>query len=425
MEVSINTQLLKHLEQHKLIHDRQYGFRHKRSTADLLSFVTNSWNKSLELHGESQIVALDISKAFDQVWHDALLNKLPSYGLPPKLCVWTSNFLSNRTLSVVVDGYCSAFHNINAGVLQGSVLAPTLFLLHINDLLSATKNPIHSFADDSTLHSSFSFAKPVSNHLLETSRNAMQISLSQDIQTILDWGAKNLVQFNALKTQACNISHKKSTNTNAITMSGQTLQNNDTFNLVGVTFEQDLRWDKHISSIASAASKKLGFLFRAKKYFTSSNLYTLYVAQIRPSLEYCSHVWGAAPPTTLNILDSVQRRAIRLINDPALTDRLPSLAHRRAVGDLSLFYRYFYGLCSNELNSIIPPVIVPSRQTRGASGLHPFAVTLKTSRTSHFDRTFIPRVSRLWNGLPSHAFPSSPNLQTFKSRINKLPLVLL
>ena len=66
MEVSINTQVLKHLEQHKLIHDRQYGFRHKRSTAGF----TNTWNKSLELLGESQIVALDISKAFDQVWHD-------------------------------------------------------------------------------------------------------------------------------------------------------------------------------------------------------------------------------------------------------------------------------------------------------------------------------------------------------------------
>ena len=93
-------------------------------------------------------------------------------------------------------------------------------------------------------------------------------------------------------------------------MSGQILQNNDPFNLVGVTFEQDLRWDKHISSIASAASKKLGFLFHAKKYFTSANLYTLYVAQVRLSLEYCYHIWGAAPPTTLSILDCIQRRAI-------------------------------------------------------------------------------------------------------------------
>nr|CAH7758250.1 unnamed protein product [Callosobruchus chinensis] len=58
---------------------------------------------------------------------------------------------------------------------------------------------------------------------------------------------------------------------------------------------------------------------RAKKYFSLSNLLTLYKAQIEPSLEYCSHIWGAAAPTTQSILDAVQRRAIRLIGDPALT----------------------------------------------------------------------------------------------------------
>nr|CAH7756697.1 unnamed protein product [Callosobruchus chinensis] len=77
----------------------------------------------------------------------------------------------------------------------------------------------------------------------------------------------------------------------------------------------------------------------ARKFFSPSNLLTLYEAQIRPSLEYCSHIWGAAAPTTLSILDAVQRRAIQLIGDPALTCHLQLLSHRRAVGDLSLFYR--------------------------------------------------------------------------------------
>jgi len=145
-----------------------------------------------------------------------------------------------------------------------------------------------------------------------------------------------------------------------------------------------------------------------------------YIAQIRASLKYCSHIWGAAVPTTSNILDSLQRRAIRLINnDSALTDKLPSLAQRRAVSDRSFFSIYFHGLCSDELTSIMPPVVVSGRQTR----FHPFAVSLATSKTSHFDRTFVPRVSRLLNRLPPHVFPSLPNLQTFKSRINKLPLV--
>jgi len=260
---------------------------------------------------------------------------------------------------------------------------------------------------------------------LDDKRRSMHMSLSRDLQIILDWGTKNLVQFNASKTQSCSLSHKKSTNIHPIFMNGASLQNKESFNLVGVAFEHDLSWHGHITSIATSAAKKLGFLFRARRYFSSLNLYTLYVSQIRPCLEYCSHVWGAAPPSTLSILDSIQRKAIRLIDDPVLTGRLRSLAHRRAVGDLSLFYRYFHRLCSEELASIIPPLAARSRVTRGANRMHPYTVQLQKPRTSHYLRSFIPRVSRLWNSLPADVFPSSPNLQSFKSRINRLQLTSL
>nr|CAH7758446.1 unnamed protein product [Callosobruchus chinensis] len=118
---------------------------------------------------------------------------------------------------------------------------------------------------------------------------------------------------------------------------------------------------------------------KARKYFSPSNLLTLYKAQIRPSLEYCSHIWEAAAPTTLSIIDAVQRRAIRLIGDPALTCHLQPLSHRRAVSDLSLFYRYSNGFCSSELTSVIPPLSKPARCTRRTSSSHPKAVVLHTS----------------------------------------------
>nr|CAH7749024.1 unnamed protein product [Callosobruchus chinensis] len=132
-----------------------------------------------------------------------------------------------------------------------------------------------------------------------------------------------------------------------------------------------------------------------------SHTLSLYKAQIRPSLEYCSHIWRAAARTTLSILDPVQRRAIRHIGDPTLTCHLQPLSHRRAVSDLSLFYRYSNGFCSSELlTSIIPPLSKPPRCTRGTSSSHPKAVVLHTSRTERYDRTFISRVSKAWTGLP-------------------------
>nr|CAH7723687.1 unnamed protein product [Callosobruchus chinensis]CAH7744312.1 unnamed protein product [Callosobruchus chinensis] len=140
-------------------------------------------------------------------------------------------------------------------------------------------------------------------------------------------------------------------------------------------------WHEHVSSIATAAGKKLGYLFRARKYFSPSNLLTLYKAQLRHSLEYCSHIWGAAAPTTLFILFAVQTRAGRLIGDPALTCHLQPLSYRCAVGDLLLSYRYSNGFCSSELTSIISPLSKPARCTRGTSSSHPKAVVLHTSRT--------------------------------------------
>ena len=101
----------------------------------------------------------------------------------------------------MVDGHSSKFHPINAGVPQVSVLAPTLFLLHINNLLSATTNPIHSYAD---------------NRNLDDKRRSMHMSRSEDLQIILDWDTKNLVKFNASKTQSCSLSPKKSTNIHPI-----------------------------------------------------------------------------------------------------------------------------------------------------------------------------------------------------------------
>ncbi len=141
----LNRKIQKHISTSDLLSDRQYGFRKGRSTGDLLSLLTASCSSSLSRFGETLSVTLDISKAFDRVWHKSLLSKLPSFGFYPSLCSFFSSFLSDRSISAVVDDHCSSPKPINSGVPQVSVLSPTLFLLFIYDLLSVTNCPIHSY----------------------------------------------------------------------------------------------------------------------------------------------------------------------------------------------------------------------------------------------------------------------------------------
>nr|CAH7738720.1 unnamed protein product [Callosobruchus chinensis] len=230
MEKCVNQELMKYLRLHQLINDRQYGFRHQRSTGDLLAYVTH---------------------AFDQLWHASLLNKLPSYGLPVKLCDWLADFHSGRKITVVVDSFSFSFHNINAGLPQVSVLAPTLLLLHImsNRLISVVE--------------------------LERRRLATSASLSKDLEPITAWGLKNMVEFNASKTQYCALSNKKYPSEHSVLMNNQAVPRSHSFKLSGVSIIENMIWHEHVSSIATAAGKKLRYLFRARKYFSPSNLLTL------------------------------------------------------------------------------------------------------------------------------------------------------
>ncbi len=112
----VNRKFLKHLSSFNLLSDHQFGFRKGRSTGDLFAFLNYSWSSSLSRFGETFAVALDISKAFDRVWHKALLSKLPSHGFYPALCSFLSSFLSGRSIAAVVDGHCSTPKPINSGV---------------------------------------------------------------------------------------------------------------------------------------------------------------------------------------------------------------------------------------------------------------------------------------------------------------------
>ena len=122
-----------------------------------------------------------------KVWHKNLICKIVAYGLDSITIRWIKSFLKDRKISVVLNGSSSPSYSPNAGVPQGSVLSPTLFLLY---MLDRTANPIHSFADDATLHSSISFEAEPSITVLNKSRVETVKSLNLDLNTIFEWGER-------------------------------------------------------------------------------------------------------------------------------------------------------------------------------------------------------------------------------------------
>lgn len=112
----------------------QHGFWAGKSCTTQLLEVLKDRATSLDKGYSVDVIYLDFSKAVDKVSHRLLLHKLGSYGISESIIKWISSFLSNMSQRVVINGVESASANVTSGVLQGSVLGPTLFLMYVNDM---------------------------------------------------------------------------------------------------------------------------------------------------------------------------------------------------------------------------------------------------------------------------------------------------
>ena len=235
-EKLVNNMIIDHLEKCDLFSDFQYGFRSCRSTADLLTVVSDRIARAFNRSGATRAVALDISKAFDRVWHADLLHKHKSYGISGQIFDLISSFVSNRRLRVVLDGNSSQEYLVNARVPQGSILGPTLFLLYINDLPDDVICDIAIYADDTTLYSK---CDPVSDL-----RQQLELAseLESDLRDTVDWGKKWLVDFSAGKTQLVSFDQSNNNGSVAVKMGRLVLDEKSSFKMLGLTFSSKLDW---------------------------------------------------------------------------------------------------------------------------------------------------------------------------------------
>ena len=145
------------------------------SCINQLHAIIHEISKSFDERSVVRGVFLDISKAFDKVWHEGLLFKLHQNRIPGNLLNLLRDFLSCRKQQLVLNGRHSSWDNITAGVPQGSALEPLLFLIYINDWPNDLSTNCKFFADDVPLFS-------VINNI-----HTSTATLSQDLNAVISW----------------------------------------------------------------------------------------------------------------------------------------------------------------------------------------------------------------------------------------------
>ena len=168
----------------QLISSNQSGFKPGDSCINQLFSITHEIYESFDVGLQVGSVFFDISKAFDKVWHDGIIYKPTQNGIQKNLLNLLEDFLKERKQRVVLNGEVSTWKNINAGVPQGSILGPLLFLSYINDLIEGLTTNVKLFADDTSLFSVV--------HDTQTSAN----DLNKDSKIINNWAFQWKMNFN-------------------------------------------------------------------------------------------------------------------------------------------------------------------------------------------------------------------------------------
>ncbi len=241
---------------------------------------------------------LDFSKAFDTVPHDSLLGKLQFYAIDGPILKWISVFLKNRDQCVVADGVKSELVSVDSGVLQGTVVGPILFLLHINNLPDMVSSQVRFFADDRLLYRSITSIMG-------------QVCQQEDLNSLVEWGNKWGMHINAPKCNILRISRLQHPLTRFYTLSGHILDEVNETKYLGINISNELTWSTHVSVIAQKGNCTLGFITRNLKNCPMKLKKTAYITLIRSALEYSTAVWDPYLKKDTDKLEKLQRKSDR------------------------------------------------------------------------------------------------------------------
>lgn len=418
---SLERILCKHIYEYatsnNLLCNDQFGFRPGRSTEDQLLLTYNAITNALNQGDNVDLILFDFSKAFDTVCHDILLDKLSKLGITGNLLGWIKEFLTNRVMSVIVDHQRSDSYDVHSGVPQGSVLGPLLFLLYINFLTHDIHSSVKIFADDLKMYIT---VKSDSVNAIIQHMDACQRDINHLHKVASSWG----LSMNISKCAVLRFT-RRPVDWTALPFSGQYFLNTSPIPIkdsavdLGVTIDLSLKFHQHIANIVQKAGGVAQNLLKATVNREASFLLPLFIAHIRPLLEYCSSVWNLGYIGDLRLLESVQRRWTKNIQGMENLDyfqRLKALDLYSVQGrllrhDMVKYWQIFHDYCAIDPEDMFynPPLDT----TRG----HQFKIAHVRTELELRKRFFSVRGITLWNSLPNYVV-SANTLSAFKASLS-------
>lgn len=404
-EKIVREHILEFCQNNNLLSANQFGFLPNKSVETQLLKCCNDWTKAYERSIRTDVLYLDLTKAFDRVSHAILLSKLQKMRFPSHFLAFITSYLSNRSQLVEINGTKSLAKPVTVGVPQGSVLGPLLFVLFVNDLPKVVKSSkILLYADDIKLYKQIQ---------LDTDLTLFQT----DIDAVASWLDQNQLELSAGKSGILKIGEKFSPIPVQYSINDSAISNFDQFQDLGVFIDKSLDFDKHISYVHSRSVRTYKCMYH--NFLSPDILFRLQMHKtfVLPIAESFSSIWSPYQLGHIRKIESCQLRfTSKLYNDSHTvpyenrcnTLGLKPLIHRRLICDLTMLHKLIHGK--------LPGLDSSDFLTLTTTGLrgHKFKIFKEQLRTQPRKNFLVNRIAGLWNLLPADLVNSS-STQSFKS----------